>query len=180
MTREDPPVYGARQDVLPSMRRESEVATAIVTALFVVLLGPAAGLVWSAVAPRLSVSALVANSDAAFHAQIGADAWFLLVGGVAGVLCTLGALAVGRRDGPGLAVGLAVGGLAAAFVADRVGYLHDNQSTVKALRALGAHPDGSLIAELDFRIRALGVLPVWPIASLVVLAIVVAASRRRG
>jgi len=174
----DPP-RPVNEDVLPASRADRELATAVVTVLYVTLLGAAAGLVWSAVAPRLSVRALVNNSDAAFHAQIGADAWFLLVGGIAGALCTLLALALGRRDGPGLVVGLAVGGIAAAFVADRVGYLDDHQSTAAALRALGAHPGGALVSELDFRIRALGVLAAWPVASLLVLAVIVAVSGHR-
>ena len=167
------------RDVLPSLRADGEITTAVVTALYVALLGPVAGLIWSAVAPRLSLRALIANSGAAFHPQIGADAWFLLVGGIAGVLCTVLAVVAGKRTGPGLAVGLAVGGLAAAFIADRIGYLHDHQSTVMALRAKGAHLNGALVSELDFRIRALGVLAVWPVASLVVLAVVVAVSGRR-
>jgi len=166
-------------DVLPPARKDGELATAIVTALFVTLLGPAAGLVWSAVSPRLSVQSLIASSDAAFHPLIGADAWFLLVGGVAGAICTLLALVVGKRDGPGLALGLAAGGMAAAFVADRIGYLDDHQSTLMALRALGAQPGGGFAAEIDFRIRALGVLTVWPLASLVVLGIVVAVTGHR-
>lgn len=169
--------YGG--DVLPALSPERELVTGLLTAIYVALLGPAAGLVWSALAPRVSAQALVDGADAAFRPQIGADAWFLLVGGVAGALCTLVALAVGRRTGPGLALGLAVGGLAAAFVADRIGYLDDHQSTVMALQAKGAHLNGMLVAEFDFRIRALGVLTVWPLASLVVLAVVVAVAGHR-
>jgi hypothetical protein len=172
--------YAAPADLLPAATGPGDKATALLTAVYAVLLGPAAGLVWAAVAPKLSVPALAAGSDATFRAQIGADAWFLLVGALAGALCALlAALALGE-PGPHVAAGLAVGGLAAAFVADRVAYLSERGATSHALHAIGAHPGGALISELDFRIRALGVLTVWPIASLAVVGLVIAinASRR--
>ena len=172
--------YAVPADLLPSLPRDQDVAGGLLTAVYAVLLGPAAGLVWAAVAPKLSIPALAANSDAAFHALIGADAWFLLVGGLAGVLVALVAVAFVGEPGPGVTTGLAVGGLVAAIVADRIGYLSQRGATTDALRALGAHPGGALISEIDFRLRALGVITVWPIASLAVVGLVIAinASRR--
>ena len=143
-------------------------------ALYAALLGAPAGLVWGAAAPKLSIPALAANSDAVFHAQIGADAWFLLVGGVAGALTAVVAMLVIGRESPGMAVGLAVGGAVGAIIADRVGYLHERDATRAALAAIGAHPSGATISEIDFRIRAVGVLTVWPLAALVVLGLIVA------
>jgi hypothetical protein len=167
-------------DLLPARPRGDSAAAGLLTGLFVALLGPAVGLVWAAVAPKLSISALAAGADSTFRAQVGADAWFLLVGAVAGVVCAVLAVTLVGEPGPAVTAGLAVGGLAAAFIADRVGYLSERGATHEALRALGAHPSGALIAEIDFRIRALGVVMVWPIASLAVvgLAIAINASRR--
>ena len=163
-------------EVLPR-REAAEVTVATLTALYVALFGPVVGLAWTAVSPKLSIPALLANADGVFHAQIGADAWFLLVGGMAGVLSTLVAWLVHRfvllrHLSAGVAVGLAVGGSVAAVVADRVGYLYERGTTSEALRAIGAHASGSAIAEIDFRIRALGVLTVWPLAALVVLGLI--------
>lgn len=170
----------AAPDLLPVATGPGEMASGVLTAIYVVLLGPAAGLLWTAVAPKLSVPALAAGSDATFRAQIGADAWFLLVGALAGAVCALLAVLALGEPGPYVVTGLALGGLAAAFVADRIGYLNERGATSEALRAIGAHPDGGLISEIDFRIRALGVLTVWPIASLAVVGLVIAinASRR--
>lgn len=175
-----PSLPRASADVLPSdLAARSELTVAVMTALYVALLGPAVGLVWAAVAPKVSLKALAANSSAAFHPLIGADAWFLLVGGVAGALTTVLAMLVVRREGPGLAVGLATGGAIAAIVADRVGFLAEHSASTEILRALGASSDGSNVAQIDFRIRALGVLTVWPLAALVVLGVVVAVNAAR-
>lgn len=153
---------------------------AVVTTVFVALAGPVAGLVWAALGPQLSIPRVVAGSEAAFRTQLGADVSFLAVGVVAGIVCTAVAMAGFRGRGPGVLVGLAVGGLAAAFIADRVGYLVHHESTVTALRAVGATPSGSLVSLLDFRVRALGVVTAWPLTSVIVHAFstLIAAQRR--
>ena len=167
------------RDLLPARSGLGEVPSAILLGLYTILLGSAAGLVWAAVAPKLSVPALAAGSDATFRAQVGADAWFLLVGGLAGVVCALMAVAMVGEPGPEATAALAVGGMVAALVADRIGYLSERGATSHALRVLGAHPDGSLISEIDFRIRALGVLTAWPLASLAVVGLVLAINGAR-
>ena len=167
-------------DLLPELPDDrSDIASALLLGIYTVLLGGAAGLVWAAVAPKLSVPLLAAGSDATFRAQVGADAWFLLVGALAGVVCALMAVALVGEPGPEVAAALAVGGLVAAFVADRVGYLSQQGATGHALRAIGAHADGAIVSEIDFRVRALGVLTVWPIASLAVLGLVIAINAAR-
>jgi hypothetical protein len=172
-------VTAPSQDLLPAEAGLGTVPSALLLGIYTVLVGGAAGLVWAALAPKLSVPALVAGSDATFRAQVGADAWFLLVGALAGVLCTLMALAFAGEPGPAVAIALAVGGLIAALVADRIGYLSERGATSHALHAIGAHPGGSLISEIDFRVRALGVLTVWPIASLAVVGLVMAINAAR-
>jgi uncharacterized membrane protein YdcZ (DUF606 family) len=171
--------YAVPADVLPSLPRAREVTGGLLTAVYAMLVGPVVGLVWAALAPKLSIPALAANSDATFHALIGADAWFLLVGGLAGVMVALVAVAFLGEPGPAVTAGLAVGGLVAALIADRIGYLSQRGATSDALRALGAHPSGALVSEIDFRIRALGVLTIWPIASLAVVGLVIAVNAAR-
>ena len=170
--------YVVRTDLLPARAGRNELAAGLLAAVYAIALGPVAGLVWAAVAPKVSIAALRAGSSVTFQAQIGADAWFLLVGGAAGAVLALVAVALAGEPGPGVTLGLATGGLIAAFVADRVGYLSERTATKHAL--LGAHPSGDVLSEIDFRIRALGVLTVWPLVSLVVIGLVIAinASRR--
>ena len=167
------------RDLLPEQSELGAVPSALLIGIYTVLVGGAAGLVWASVAPKLSVPALAAGSDATCRAQVGADAWFLLIAAVAGIVCTLLAVALAGEPGPEVAVALAVGGLVAAMVADRIGYLSERGATGQALRAIGAHPDGSLISEIDFRVRALGVLTIWPIASLAVVGLVLAINAAR-
>ena len=175
MTEPVPPT----RDLLPAEPALGRGPSAVLLGIYTVLVGGVAGLVWAAVAPKLSVPALAAGSDATFRAQVGADAWFLLIAALAGVVCTLMAVAFVGEPGPAVAVALTVGGLLAAVVADRIGYLSERGATTAALRAIGAHPDGSLISEIDFRVRALGVLTIWPIASLAVIGLVMAINAAR-
>ena len=170
--------YGPGTDLLPARVGRSEWVAGAVVATYAVLLGPVAGFVWASLAPKVSIAALRAGSSVTFQAQIGADAWFLLVGALAGAVAVLIAVALYGEPGPGVTAGLTVGGLIAAFVADRVGYLNERPSMRHAL--LGARPTGVVISEIDFRLRALGVVTVWPIASLALIGLVIAvyASRR--
>jgi hypothetical protein len=169
--------YVVRADLLPARTRRSELVTGLLVGVYAIVLGPVAGLVWAALAPKVSIAALRAGSSETFQAQIGADAWFLLVGGLAGVAVALVAVAFAGEPGPGVTVGVAIGGLGAAFVADRIGYLSERTATTHAL--LGAHPGGAVISEIDFRIRALGVLTVWPLVSLAVIGLVIAINSSR-
>jgi hypothetical protein len=165
-------VASTSADVLPGPSMP-EAAIAAITAVYVALLGAAAGLIWAAVAPTSSIAAIAAGADAAFHPQIGADAWFLLVAAVGGALTAGAALVLMRDPGPGLAAGLAVGGTVAAIVADRVGYLVHRGDLTTALVKIGAHPTGSAISLIDFRVRSLGVLAAWPFAAVLVIGIAV-------
>jgi hypothetical protein len=142
----------------------AEGVTAVVGTLLLAVSGALAGLLWVAMSPKLSVARLAAGSDATFRAQVGADAWFI----VATVLVSVVT-----------AVALGLGGLAASFVADRVGFLDQRGSTTTALHALGAHVGGDVVAEIDFRVRALGVVAAGPLAALVVLGVFLAVDALR-
>jgi hypothetical protein len=146
---------------------------AVVGTLFLAISGAIAGLLWDGAAPKLSIQKLAASSDAVFHAQIGADAWFLLVTVLVGLVTAIVLCAVAGRPGPGVAVALAVGGLLGSLVADRVGFVAERHVTVGGLHALGVHAGGDLVSEIDFRVRALGVVVGWPLVALAVLGIFV-------
>lgn len=150
-----------------------ELVIAVVGTLFVALSGAIAGLIWDAAAPKLSSSALAASANQTFRPQIGADAWFLLVTLVAGlVVATAFCLVIGR-PGPGAAVALAVGGLLAALVADRVGFVAERHAAVLTLHAAGYPTTGDYVTQVDFRVHALSVVAAWPLVALAVLGVFV-------
>jgi hypothetical protein len=122
----------------------------------------------------MSIPRLVAQSDAVFRAEVGADAWFLIVTLLAGAIAAVVVCWLFGEVGPGAALGLGVGGICASLVADRVGFLAERASTTTALQAFGLHPGGSVLAEIDFRVRAVGVLTAWPLSSMLVLGLAVA------
>jgi hypothetical protein len=140
---------------------------ALLTTAMVAASGAVVGLVWSASAPKLSIRALVGGSEATFKSQIAADGRFLLLAVLAGVVCAGVLVALGER-GPGAVVGLAVGGVLAALVANRVGAVAQHDATMSALRSLAIPRSAHVLDLVDFRVRADGVLLGWPIAALVV------------
>lgn len=140
---------------------------ALVTTALVTMAGAVVGLIWSATSPKLSLPAVVAGSEATFKSQIAADGRFLLLGIVAGVVCAGVLVAFGQR-GPGAVVGLAVGGVLAALVANRTGVIAQHDATFSALRSLGISHSARVLDLVDFRVRAQGVLLAWPLAALIV------------
>ena len=163
----------------PAVRWPQDAWVFGVTTALVVILGAVAGLVWAAVAPKLSIAAVLAGHEEPFRSQIGADAWFLLVSALAGVLTALVATIL-RADGPATTAALGIGGTAAAFVAARVGYLAQHADVLSALRAVGLDPSDVSLEVVDFRLRALGVVVAWPIAALLVHTCAVALRLRQS
>jgi hypothetical protein len=121
---------------LPTWREDVVPAVGVVVGS--VLLGAPAGLLWSAVAPRLRISFGASGPSAAdlesTKAFIGADGSYLLVMLAAGVVCGTLAWLFARRSGPWTVIGLTVGGLLAALVAARVGLVPGSHDAVVALR----------------------------------------------
>lgn len=149
---------------------QRELRDFLLTAVYVVLVGPAAGLVWWQLAPKQSKQSMLVilnNSAEPFHVAIDADAWFFLVAALAGVACALAVFCF-RDVGPGVAAGLAIGGAAAGVIADRVGYLAQRGHTLAAMHAVGIPPSGSASNLLDFKVRTLAVVTAWPIVALIV------------
>lgn len=155
-------------------RSREDLTKAVLVLVLLALAAPLVGLLWAHVAPKLDIAPLLNNSSVPYRAQVGDDAWFLLLTALAGAATGWVASAV-SRGGPGMLLGLAVGGGAAAAVAARVGFLAERGRTLAALRAQGITPRAELLNLVDFKVRALGVAAAWPIAAVAVFVIIVAA-----
>ena len=154
-------------------RPREDLSTAALMVVLLALIAPVVGLLWAHVSPKLSVAALVGGSESPFRAQIGDDAWFLLLTALAGATTGWFVTAVGGR-GLGVLIGLVLGGGVASAVAARVGYLAERGHTVAALRARGITPRPDLLDIVDFKLRAVGVATAWSIAAVLVFVIIVA------
>lgn len=142
-----------------------EARAGVLTVVAMVLVGAPVGLLWAAVAPRVEVvvaadggTMLASPDNDGFFAV---DAAFLALALVAGVLCGAVAFWLGRAHGPGVVVGLAVGGLLAAEVARRTGELVD---AGEAQAVLDAGQAG--VVELSVRLRAEAARLAWPVGAL--------------
>ena len=158
-----PPTY----QPVEVLRWPHDGIVALLTTALVTIAGAVMGLIWSATAPKLSLTAVVAGSEATFKSQVAADGRFLLLGIVAGVISAGVLVALGER-GPGAVIGLAVGGVLAALVANRIGVIAQHDATMSALRSLGIPHSSRVLDLVGFRVRAQGVLLAWPLAALVV------------
>lgn len=151
-----------------------DLATLGLTAGVTVLLGAPVGLVWSAVAPHAHVTVVAGEppyiNDATTEVFIAGDGWFigltLLIGVVCGVLAWLAA----RHSGPFVVVALAAGGLAAAYVASRVG-LRIGQDTLRELVTSGQQ--GTYVGNIALQTKA--ALVAWPLGAVAAFATLVAA-----
>ncbi|WP_433324954.1 hypothetical protein [Spirillospora sp. CA-294931] len=149
------------------------VATAVVT-----LLGPLAGLLWSALVPDVTYVVVQGEpllADPEGQGPIGIDGRFAVIALVAGLVCGVVAYLFGGRgrDLP-LLFALAVGGFAAAFLAWKVGHwvgLSDFERTVRAAR-----DDQTVTGVAD--LRAKGVLSFWPLLAVLTYGLLEAIVKR--
>lgn len=164
---------GDRLQVLDGFLQE--LRDFLVVATYVVLSGPIVGLLWSAAGPKLNLFRALRGSAEAWRAEAGADVHFGLLCIGAGAICAAVAILL-RMDGPGVIAGLAAGGLGAAFVANRVGYLFNRGDTLHLLRSHSVSL--KLLSQFGidpfFKLRALGVVVAWPMAALIVYVTAVA------
>jgi hypothetical protein len=158
----------------------SEVGFGVVVAAFSTLLGAAVGLIWAAGAPRIQLGAAIDGSESAAKPLIGDDVRLGLLGLIAGILVAVVVLVAGRHRerGPGEVLGLAIGGVLGALVAARVGEVARHHEMVKALAAVvpgvTSKESTRLLGFFGFRVRATGVLMLWPIAAVAVHLLVTA------
>jgi hypothetical protein len=157
-----------------------EALVAIVVAVFATLLGSLVGVVWHALAPHVAIVPAAQGSADAMKALIGDDLWLALLGIVAGVVCVAALVAVSPRASarPGAMVGLAVGGLLGMLVAARVGHLIGHGDLTHALRTqvpgIGAADIKLVLSYFDFSARWKAALLSWPIASVLLNAVIAA------
>jgi len=141
-----------------------DVRAGLLTIAVTVLVGAPVGLLWAALAPRVRIEVTgedVQVLDGARDGFIAVDAWFLAAVVVAGLVGGVMAWWLGAAHGPGVVLGLAVGGLAAAWIASRVGGEVDRA----AVRSFVEH-GGPGRRELAAQLRSTSALLGWPIASL--------------
>ncbi len=171
------PAFGSVPAPDRPRRRRGDVLAGLATAAGVALLGFPLGWLWSALAPRARVVVLAGGADLAdpnTKAFIAADATFLLLTAVAGLVCGVLALLLGgRRHGVATAVGLAAGGLAASYVAWRVGHRIGLGEFRRAVQG----PTGTA-TPLYLTLRAKGVLVAWALAGVLTVVAVAVHARR--
>ncbi|GAA2579735.1 hypothetical protein SMC26_43755 [Actinomadura fulvescens] len=134
-----------------------------VTTVVVTLLGPLAGLLWAKIVPRVDYIVVQGKpllADAEGQGPVGMDGRFALIVVLAGIGCgALAYLAGGRDNDIALVLGLAAGGIAAAFLAWKTGQQIGLTGYENAVR--GAK-DGTVVEGVA-RLRATGVVTFWPI-----------------
>lgn len=161
------PAFGvpAEQTAAVAVPVAEEVRAGLVAAVVTLLVAAPVGLLWAAVAPRVDVvisGSRVDLADSGSAAFIAGDGFFLLAVALAGVVGGLVAWWLARQPGPGVVLGLALGGLAAAYVAMVVGQQVGYDAVQTAV-------DGGLQGglELNLRLRAKEALVGWPVGALV-------------
>jgi hypothetical protein len=160
---DSPPAAG--RETAGGRRVRAAVAVATVVAGSA-LLGVAAGLAWTAVAPHALLvttgggGADVVNPETS--AFIVADAWFALLCAAGGVACGLAGwtLAV-RRHGVVAVLGLLGGGVAAALLARWAG---QRSGQAAFTRELAASKPGTLLRS-PVTLGAHGAIAFWPLAA---------------
>jgi hypothetical protein len=165
------PTSSSRGRHQPDDGRTGAAGTALVVTLAAViagtaLLGVATGFIWAAVAPRALVvlvsrgSADVVNPET--NAFIVAEAWFILLTVVGGIISGLlgYALAV-RRHGAAAMAAVLVGGLAAALIAKWIG---QQSGTAAFNHALAVGRPGALL-NAPLALGGLGPLAFWALAA---------------
>jgi hypothetical protein len=139
------------------------------TATLLALLGPLVGLLWEVIAPRpryVIAAGAAVIADPETQDFIAADGRFAILTGLLGVGCGVGAYLLSVRFGArfgrlgdlALLLGIALGGLAGAVLAWRVGHLVGFESF---RHAVAAARDGTTVTgALD--LRATSAVLLWP------------------
>lgn len=155
-----------------SDQRRSDLLTGLFAAAVVILLGAPVGLLWSAVAPHSHAVVEAGGAylaDAQTEVFIAGDGWFLGLTILVGVVCGVLAWLAGRTSGPVVVVALAVGGLAAAYVASRVG-VRIGQDALRA--AVRSGQPGTYTSNVALQTKA--ALVGWPLGAVAAFATLVA------
>jgi hypothetical protein len=163
----------AARGATPALRRwRADLVVFAFTVGCTVLLGAPVGLVWSALAPHAHVAVEAGGAyiaDVETEVFIAGDGWFIGLTLLIGVGCGVLAWLVARRSGPFVVVGLAVGGLIAAYVASRVG-VRIGQDSLRALVRSGR--PGTYVGNIALQAKAAFVI--WPLGAVSAFAVLVA------
>ena len=180
------PEEGETTRPLPTLRSaRSATGTLLATLAATAVLGIPAGYIWALLAPRALarvVSRGAANVvSAETTAFIVADAWFVLIATVGGLLTgILGYLyVVRRRDGaygPAAALGLILGGLGATAIMWWIGD-HDGRASFQ--HALLTKPAGTLL-HASPSLGAKSALIFWPLFAALAIALPELVAYARG
>lgn len=160
------PVFGGRHERTapagPPLRQDLRAGGIALSVT--VLLGAPVGLLWALLAPKAGVVVAgdqVQYADPYSDGLIAVDGAFLGAVVLAGLVGGLLAWRFGRAHGPAVVVALAVGGLAAAKIAQVVGETRGLEGLRAAVRAGG---DGAY--DLFLELQTAQMLVGWPVASL--------------
>ena len=156
--------------------RRGVAAVVAQTGLVAVVLGAVMGLVWWWVAPTgqwIVVDGGLAPADIGFTAWFAADAWFLVLGAVAGVLLAAISWRPGRHRPLALVVGVIVGAALIALVAWALG----GALGAPDPQALATTADPGTMLQGALGIRAIGVVFGPALTSLTVLALLLSNAR---
>ena len=130
------------------------------------MLGAVAGLIWVAVAPTPLLREIAPGGAELINAEssvfIVADAWFVLITAVGGLITgMLGDRLLVRRAGPAAAAGLVLGAVAAALAALWVG---DNIGLGTYHHLLASSPAGASF-HASLALGAKSALALWPLCT---------------
>ncbi|MYW03940.1 hypothetical protein [Streptomyces sp. SID3343] len=146
--------------------RSDLLAFAVVVAACLVV-GALVGLVWEQVTPHWPLKATkdgVFSSTTEPETSIAQDGWFAVCSIVAGIVLAPLAFWRFRRQGVATAVGLALGGVAGAYLAFRIGVWLGPDDILEQVRKVGLNKEFDHPLDL----QAKGILYLWPIASMVI------------
>ena len=153
------------------------LAVLVATAVF----GVPAGYLWAVLAPR-ALAQVVSRGGAGLvnpetNAFIAADAWFALIAALGGLLTGVaGYLLVVRRRGAPAALGLILGGLAAAAL---MAWIGDNYGHAVFQHRLLTSPTGTRL-HASLSLGSKGAILFWPVVAALVIAIPEAVAYFRG
>lgn len=129
-----------------SRTRLHDLQAAAAVTIGSVFLGAPAGLLWSAVSPRVMVNVTAQGPDIPNLESnkdfIGADGSYVVVMLLMGIVCGLLAWWLFRRSGPVAVIALVVGGTLAGLIAASVGVLPGHTSAISAVTQ-GTHFRGT-------------------------------------
>jgi hypothetical protein len=159
------------QEPRPAGFRASAV-TLLATLAGTAIIGIPAGYIWALVAPRALAQVVSRGAANVVNAEttafIAADAWFVLIASVGGLLTGIaGYLLVVRRRGAPAAVGLILGGLGAAAL---MWWIGDNYGHAQFQHRLLTDPKGTYL-HASLSLGSKGAIVFWPIFAALAIAV---------